>query len=153
MAADQAEVHVDITCSCKNLEVDFDRLKKLVQHICRRFAVGKATINIAIVGDDKIKKVNTEFLDSSRMTDVISFDLSEEPATEQNYDLIVNAEEADRQSRKRAHSTEAELALYITHGLLHNLGFDDYDDSQSRKMHNMEDEILQQAGFGIIYGT
>jgi probable rRNA maturation factor len=152
MAADQADIHVDITCSCKNLEVDFDRLKKLVQHICRRFAVNKATINVAIVGDETIKKVNTEFLDRPRPTDVISFDLSDDPTAEQSYDLIINAEEAARQSAKRDHSTEAELALYITHGLLHNLGFDDAGQAQSREMHDMEDEILQQAGFGVIYG-
>jgi len=152
MAADQADIRVDITSNCRDLEVDFDRLRKLVQHICRRFAVDKAVINVAIVGDETIKKVNTEFLNRPQATDVISFDLSDDHATEQSYDLMVNAEEAARQSRKRAHSTEAELALYITHGLLHNLGFDHADETQSRKMHNVEDEILQQAGFGVIYG-
>jgi len=152
MAADQADIRVDITCNCRDLEVDFDKLRKLVQHICRRFAVDKAVINVAIVGDETIKKINTEFLNRPRATDVISFDLSDDLIAEQSYDLMVNAEEAARQSRKRAHSTEAELALYITHGLLHNLGFDHADETRSRKMHNMEDEILQQAGFGVIYG-
>jgi len=152
MAADQADIRVDITSNCRDLEVDFDRLRKLVQHICRRFAVDKAVINVAIVGDETIKKVNTEFLNRPQATDVISFDLSDDLIAEQSYDLMVNAEEAARQSRKRAHSTEAELALYITHGLLHNLGFDHADETQSRKMHNVEDEILQQAGFGVIYG-
>jgi len=152
MAADQADIRVDITSNCRDLEVDFDRLRKLVQHICRRFAVDKAVINVAIVGDETIKKVNTEFLNRPQTTDVISFDLSDDLIAEQSYDLMVNAEEAARQSRKRAHSTEAELALYITHGLLHNLGFDHADETQSRKMHNVEDEILQQAGFGVIYG-
>jgi probable rRNA maturation factor len=153
MAADQADIRVEIACNCRGLEVDFDRLRKLVEQICRRFAVNKAAINVAIVGDETIKKVNTEFLDRPQPTDVISFDLSDDHTAEQSYDLMVNAEEAARQSAKRGHSTEAELALYITHGLLHNLGFDHAGQSQSRKMHNMEDEILQQAGFDIIYGT
>ncbi len=153
MGTDQIDIRVEIACNCRGLEVDFDRLKKLVQHICRRFAVNKAAINVAIVGDETIKKVNSEFLNRPQTTDVISFDLSDDHTAEQSYDLIINAEEAARQSAKRGHSTEAELALYITHGLLHNLGFDHADEAQSRKMHNMEDEILQQAGFGIIYGT
>ena len=56
-----------------------------------------------------------------------------------------------RESKKRKHSIEAELALYITHGLLHNLGFSDEDTAGAGEMHAVEDKILQQAGFGIVY--
>jgi probable rRNA maturation factor len=58
---------------------------------------------------------------------------------------------AVRQANLRGHSSEAELALYITHGLLHNLGFDDSTQGQAEKMHNIENEILQQLGYGPIY--
>jgi probable rRNA maturation factor len=64
---------------------------------------------------------------------------------------VVNAEMANRQAAKRGHSPEAELALYITHGLLHNLGFDDLSSEDAKKMHETEDAMLQQLGFGIIY--
>ena len=57
-----------------------------------------------------------------------------------------------RVKRKVGHSAEAEIALYITHGLLHNLGFDDASEQQAEEMHRMEDEILQQAGFGTVFG-
>jgi probable rRNA maturation factor len=60
---------------------------------------------------------------------------------------------AARQARQRGHSTEAELALYVTHGLLHNLGYDDGNDEQARQMHLKEDEILQRHGFGQVYDT
>jgi probable rRNA maturation factor len=70
---------------------------------------------------------------------------------EQTFQLIVNADMAARQAAKRAHSTEAELALYITHGMLHNAGFDDIDEEQARKMHDTEDMLLQRYGFGVIY--
>ena len=58
---------------------------------------------------------------------------------------------AVRQANQRGHSSEAELALYITHGLLHNLGFDDSTKKQARKMHETEDKILQEFGYGIVY--
>ena len=64
---------------------------------------------------------------------------------------MVNAELAARQADKRGHSTEEELALYITHGLLHQLGFDDLCPEDAEKMHDTEDAILQKLGFGIIY--
>jgi len=152
MGTEQTDIVVHITCDYRVLDVDFDRLRELARRVCRRFDLEKAAINIAIVGDEAIKKVNADFLNTPQPTDVISFDLSDEPAGSKSYDLMVNAEEAARQAGLRSHSTEAELALYITHGLLHNLGFDDTDPGRAEKMHNIENEILQQAGFSIIYG-
>jgi probable rRNA maturation factor len=151
MGDQKTDIAVRITCDCHDLGVDFDKLGRLAQSVCRSFALKKAIVNIVIVDDEAIKKVNTDFLSTPQPTDVISFDLSDD-ASVKNYDLMVNAAEAARQARRRGHSTEAELALYITHGLLHNLGFDDADEARSRIMHDMEDKILQQAGFGVIYG-
>jgi probable rRNA maturation factor len=152
MSTDKTNIIVEITCDSPDLRADIDRLKELAGDICRRFCVERAMISIAIVDDKKIKEVNAEFLNSQNRTDVISFDLSDETDDAKSFELIINAEEAQRQAQKRGHSTEAELALYITHGLLHNLGFDDAEADEAEKMHNVEDEILQQAGFGIIYG-
>lgn len=151
MGTEQTDIVVEITCDRRGLDVDLDRLRRLGRSICSRFALERATINIAIVGDEAIKKVNADFLNTPEPTDVVSFDLSEETGAK-SFEVIINAEEASRQAMQRGHSPEAELALYITHGLLHNLGFDDADRTGSQKMHSTEDEILQQAGFGIIYG-
>jgi len=95
--------------------------------------------------------LNREFLNSKATTDCLSFDLSDDEKGAKIFDLIVNGEMAVRQANKRGHSSEAELALYITHGLLHNLGFDDSVQSQTRKMHETEDEILQEFGYGLVY--
>jgi probable rRNA maturation factor len=56
-----------------------------------------------------------------------------------------------RQANSRGHSSEAEIALYITHGLLHNLGFDDSTEPKAKNMHDIEDNILQQLGYGLVY--
>jgi len=77
----------------------------------------------------------------------------EVPQSPKLFELIVNGEMAVRQANLRGHSSKAELALYITHGLLHNFGFDDSIPSKARKMHDTEDEILQQLGYGLVYNT
>jgi probable rRNA maturation factor len=64
---------------------------------------------------------------------------------------VVNGEKAKSQAARRGHCAQAELALYITHGLLHNLGFDDLLPKKANEMHRLEDEILQQQGFGLVY--
>ena len=153
MDNDSADISVQITCQLQAPAIDTDRLETLTRDICRQFAVAHAVISIAIVDDKGIIAVNRRFLDRTTATDVISFDLTDADDDCRTFDIVINAEQASRQADERGHSMQAELALYITHGMLHNLGFDDTQEDDAKKMHAMEDQILQQAGFGIIYGT
>jgi probable rRNA maturation factor len=151
-AKQDQDIIVQITKNFKNIDIRLPRLKKLVEVICNRFKLSKATISIAIVDDTQIRKVNKQFLNQDIPTDCLSFDLSDnKKSSVKSFELIVNGEMAVRQANLRGHSSEAELALYITHGLLHNLGFDDSTQKQAEKMHNIENEILQQLGYGPVY--
>jgi probable rRNA maturation factor len=151
-AKQKRDIVVQIAKNFKNIDIRLPRLKKLVEVICNRFKLSKATISIAIVDDTQIRKVNKQFLNQDIPTDCLSFNLSENDTNSvKSFELVVNAEMAVRQANLRGHSSEAELALYITHGLLHNLGFDDSTQDHARKMHNTENEILQQLGYGPIY--
>ena len=164
-------IAVQITKNFQNIDVSLSKIEKLVKAICNRFKLTNATISIAIVDDTQMRKVNARFTSHKSTTDCLSFDLSDEPCREagshrssarhasapsrqesrRTFELIVNGELALKQAHLRGHSSEAELALYITHSLLHNLGFDDTTRNQAKKMHNTEDEILQQFGYGLVY--
>jgi probable rRNA maturation factor len=159
-AKQDQDIIVQITKKFKNIDIRLPRLKKLVEVICNRFKLSKTTISIAIVDDTQIRKVNKQFLNYDNPTDCLSFNLSDNDTNSvkslygehsRTIELVVNGEMAVRQANLRGHSGEAELALYITHGLLHNLGFDDSTQKQAEKMHNTENEILQQLGYGPIY--
>jgi probable rRNA maturation factor len=128
-----------------------NRVVELVQKTSYKFCVRKALINIEIANDKRIVEVNKKFLKKSSITDVISFDVSD--ADDKIFDIIVNAQLAQRQAKLREHSFEAELMLYVLHGLLHQLGFDDLTVHEAAKMHKMENEILEKFGFGAVYGT
>jgi probable rRNA maturation factor len=151
-AKQDQNIIVKITKNFKNIDILPPKLKKLVKITCSRFKLSKATISIAIVDDIQIRKVNKQFLNKDRPTDCLSFDLSENDTNSvKSFELVVNGEMAVRQANLRGHSSEAELALYITHGLLHNLGFDDSTQKKAERMHNIENEILQQLGYGPVY--
>jgi probable rRNA maturation factor len=155
---------VQITRKFKDIQTNLPELRKLVKSICKQI-VGpeirntRFEISIAIVGDDEIRQLNSRFLNRDNSTDCLSFDLSdeqkskEENRTSKIIELVVNGEMAARQAHSRGHEGLAELALYITHGLLHQFGFDDSTQARAKKMHDKEDEILQQLGFGIVYNT
>jgi probable rRNA maturation factor len=95
--------------------------------------------------------MNRRFLDKNAATDVISFDVSDDDSKEKTFDIAVNAQMAKKQAQSRGHTAQAELALYILHGLLHNLGFDDVTSRKAAKMHETEDDILEKFGFGAVY--
>ena len=144
---------IQITTHCDELPAEPAKLETLVRTICDRFDVSEATISVGIVDDAEISALNQQFLRHEGTTDCLSFDLSDEQAESgaRVFDLIVNGQMAVRQAAQRGHSSGAEVALYVTHGLLHQLGFDDTTAEQAEKMHRTEDEILQHAGYGVVY--
>lgn len=144
---------IQITTHCDEIAADPSKLEMLIRTVCDRFGVSEATVSVGIVGDDEIAALNQKFLDHAGPTDCLSFDLSDEQADGgvREFDLIVNGQMAVRQAAQRGHAGDAELALYVTHGLLHQLGFDDATPEQAQKMHQTEDEILQHAGYGLVY--
>jgi probable rRNA maturation factor len=145
-------ISVQIARKFDGIELSVSNLKKLVRGVCKRFGISKGTVSIAVVDDKEISGVNKKFLNHDYTTDCLSFNLSEKRSAKL-FELVVNGQMACREAKERGHSAEAELALYITHGLLHNVGFDDANEREAEKMHQMEDEILQQEGYGCVYNS
>lgn len=145
------DIKINFFKSNKSIRFDENRFTDLVRKTAKLFGLRKALINIEIADDKKIVAVNKKFLKKSSVTDVISFDVSQ--GKEKVFDIIVNAELAKRQAKKRGHSAFSELALYVLHGLLHQLGFNDLTPRKAMKMHRTEDEILQKHGFGVVYAA
>jgi probable rRNA maturation factor len=127
------------------------RLRELVAAVLRRFRIRRASVDLIIADNAGMCRVNRRYFSSSAVTDCISFDLTDRLDDRRSFSIIVNAELAKRQAKLRGHSARAELALYIVHGLLHQLGFDDLTSKDAERMHLEEDRILQQAGYGRVY--
>ena len=150
------QIVVQIADNFTGIDVRLSKIKKLVQTAFNQSSSGQSkqtVVSIAIVDDAEIRKLNSRFLNRKSNTDCLSFDLSDGkgPQSPRLFELIVNGEMAVRQANLRDHLPEAELALYITHGLLHNLGFEDSTETKAKKMHDLEDKILQQLGYGLVY--
>lgn len=146
------QISVQIAQLCDKAGLNSARIEQLANTICARFGLEKAVISIAIVDDENISRLNEEFLKCKKNTDCLSFDLSDgQNQNEKCFEIIVNAELAARCAEETGHSPQAELALYITHGLLHQFGFDDQTNEQAEKMHRIEEQILQQLGYDFVY--
>ena len=151
MQAGREDITIEFTEDFKGIDFDRGRLRKMVEGVCHQFGLCSAVVSIAILNDESVREVNRRFLKKDEATDVISFDLSD--GDEKSFELVINGEKAQREGVERGHGAEGELALYVVHGLLHNLRFDDSDEAGAEKMHRQEDEILRQFDYGIIYDS
>lgn len=146
-------IHIECTQSLPDIVFPESRLRELISSICAEFGIAEATISLAVLDDNEMIRLNRIYKQRDHTTDCFSFDLSEEtsPGMARFFEILVNGQKAIREAQVRGHDAQAELALYITHGLLHNLGFDDQNEAQAKLMHAREDEILQRFGYGVVY--
>ncbi|HEU5321317.1 MAG TPA: rRNA maturation RNase YbeY, partial [Methylomirabilota bacterium] len=106
-------------------------------------AVGRpaGTVEIALVDDAEIRRLNATWRGVRRRTDVLAFPLPTAEAGDLGQ-LVISAEAARRQARTLAVGVADELALLVTHGVLHLVGYDDRDPVEADLMHRREREIL-----------
>ena len=109
-------------------------------------------LNLAVVNDEQMSELHGQYLGIAGTTDVLTFDLRDDPDQPVEGDIVVCIDEARRQAEDRGHDTRLELLLYAVHGLLHLLGEDDHDPADYEKMHKREDELLTRAGLGTVFG-
>ena len=91
------------------------------------------SIGIAIVDDARIRGLNSSYLGIDGVTDVIAFEAEDEPDLRAG-EVIVGADTAARQAEEFGHSLQRELCLLVAHGVLHVLGYEDYDDAARARM-------------------
>jgi probable rRNA maturation factor len=61
-------------------------------------------------------------------------------------DIIISTDAALKNSRLYGTRLSEELALYVIHGILHLLGFDDHRPRDVEKMRKKEQELLASLG-------
>jgi probable rRNA maturation factor len=104
-----------------------------------------AELSIALVGEQEMIELNKRFLHEHRSTDVLAFPYDCEGTTV-NGEIVANAECALQEAAARKHPAEDELMLYLVHGLLHLLGYDDQEPPRALCMHKRERDLLRAAG-------
>src|SRR5207249_25460 len=108
-------------------------------------SVADAEVSLAFVDNATIHALNKRYLDHDEPTDVLSFPLSE--GKKLSGELVLGAEVALAQATERGHDVQAELALYVIHGLLHLCGHDDTEDEDRAEMRRLERHYLKQLGY------
>jgi probable rRNA maturation factor len=133
---------VKVAVPQESVEVDRGRMRETAQAVLEGEGVSEYEISLAFVDNATIHSLNKRFLDHDEPTDVLTFPLSEPKSKKLAGELVIGAEVAQAQAKERGHDTQAELCLYVIHGLLHLCGFDDRDDASAAKMRQRERHYL-----------
>ena len=118
-----------------------------------RAALSGGSLRVRCVDDAAMSDAHQRHSGIPGPTDVLTFDMRESADAVLDTDLIIDVEEAERQGAARGHSRESELLLYIVHGVLHCLGFDDHDEASFQAMHALEDRTLREIGVGAVFAA
>jgi probable rRNA maturation factor len=86
-------------------------------------------VEVLLTSDAALKRLNRQFRNKNKPTDILSFPTPAEIADQHAGDLAISLETAARQAAEHAHSLRDELRILILHGLLHLAGEDHETDS------------------------
>jgi probable rRNA maturation factor len=102
-------------------------------------------LNIAFVEDDYMTELHVKWMDEPGTTDVLSFpmDMPEEPGEAVTLgDIVISPVVAAAQAMNQGHSTEHEIYILATHGLLHIIGYDHADKTDEKIMFDLQEKIV-----------
>jgi probable rRNA maturation factor len=135
--------------ACANLqsaEMDEARLIEGVRRVMQAAGVASGDISLTIVDNAQMHELNRRHLQHNYPTDVLSFLLEHENDRLEG-EIIVSADYAAEEAMKYGWPAADELLLYVVHGTLHLVGYDDTTPAAAAEMRRQEREIL--AWFGL----
>lgn len=127
-------------------------LKKLIKYALKYMNLKNVSFSVIFVDNDKIHKLNKDYRNIDRPTDVITFrlaDYEEVMCGKINIlgDVYISLDKVKEQSIEYGHSYLRELSFLLIHGFLHLLGYDHMNEEDEKEMFSLQEEILD--GYGI----
>lgn len=131
-----------------NLDKEFEVVHSVLIHGLEKLNIKEAIFNVIIVDNDYIHKLNKEYRNIDRETDVITFALEDDKTFNPDIrilgDVYISIDKAKSQSIEYSHSLLRELCFLAVHGMLHLLGYDHMKKEDEEVMFKLQDEILNE---------
>ena len=139
-------INVEISNQQSHLPPDDRRLTDAVRAILKEESIARADISLAVVDDATIGRLHKKYLEQDEPTDVLSFVFQHNEEGLEG-EVVVSAETAAVAAEWYGLPAEDELLLYVVHGMLHLLGYDDTTPERRAEMRCREAVYL--AHFGV----
>ena len=118
----------------------------------------KLVVTVTFTTPEEIRKINKEYRNIDKATDVLSFPMFEKEELDEKIktndfehedvlgDIVISLERVKGQAKEYGHSFERELAYMIVHGFYHLMGYDHIKEEDKVKMRPKEEKVLNDLG-------
>ena len=139
----------------EDLDLDLIRKKaeKTITEVLRVENISEnVEVSLSIVDKENIHKLNKDYRNVDRETDVLSFPLDEEGFDNEGNplillgDIVICLDVAEDQAANFGHSLEREIMYLICHSTLHLLGYDHIEEDDKKVMRSKEKEVMKNLG-------
>lgn len=119
------------------------------------------SVSINFVSDEEIQRLNREFRNIDKVTDVLSFPNLNKTSNEKLKkfrkladfdtnllflgDIVISKNVVKKQAREYEHSLKREVCFLALHGFLHLLGFDHIKEEDEKIMTKLQSKILSEV--------
>lgn len=133
---------------------DKRRISAWLKSICIGSGHNPGDLNYIFCSDAHLLDINRQFLGHDYLTDIITFDNSDDFLAEKGRegisgDIFISIDTVRANGRDYGEGFERELLRVIVHGLLHLIGYDDRTPAQQKKMRSAENRALEEYDRGI----
>jgi probable rRNA maturation factor len=127
------------------LKINRPLITRVVRATLKKAGYERSAVSLSIVDNREIRQLNRQYLGRNEVTDVISFPLSspaDPPGDNLIGEVVVSAQKALQEAHRRKLHPQSELLLYIIHGVLHLIGYDDTKLVARLKMEQAQESII-----------
>jgi probable rRNA maturation factor len=139
---------VEIRNRQRSVKVNLLKLRKDATHLLKHLDLEGVELSILLTNHDRIKKLNNQYRDKDRTTDVLSFPMDDftdrDPYSDTLLgDIVINVHLAMRRSKEIKNPLHTVIRRLLVHGLLHLAGYDhEKSPYQKQKMTAKEKELF-----------
>jgi rRNA maturation RNase YbeY len=125
------------------------KIHLLIKELSEMLKFSVESLEINFVNVNKIKKINSKYLNHEYSTDIITFNYSD-IIEKIDGEIFISVEDAIENAKKYKVSLNEEMARLIIHGILHLLGFDDINKKDKIMMKRQENKLLNTLKFILL---
>ena len=130
---------------------DYEYLNEVLDYAIKKLDIKNSIFDIIFIDDEEMHKLNKEYREIDRTTDVLSFALNDnkhiDAIVNSLGDIFISIPKMKSQAEEYGHSEKRELSFLALHGLLHLLGYDHtLGKKEEEEMFGLQKEILNELG-------
>lgn len=116
-------------------------LQAWLEKVARREQRKVSSLAYIFVSDEELWEMNRKFLNHDALTDIITFDYSEDGAI--SGEIYISVDRVKENAEKYKHNLSDELLRVMAHGVLHLCGYKDKSPIQQKQMRAAEERAIK----------